>query len=195
MAPLIVDNSKRLCECGRELYRPYNSRIWPKKCRFCFDQEKHKTKQSYLKPKIKPTEKQKAMKYADDAFSRYIRLKFSFEWGNELYCKCYTCNRTLPIKEIELGHYLRRNLKSLRFNENNGRPQCHYCNTTMDGLKGLFGQKLIQEIGIEAFDNLRQLSLFDEPETIEFYRENASKYRVKLNHLLRQRNLINPWKT
>jgi hypothetical protein len=140
------------------------------------------------------TPRQKAMDTADKWFSWYIRLKYSFEMNGELFCKCYTCETIKPIKNIDNGHYVSRKEKSTRFAENNARPQCVRCNDHLHGEHTKFGLNLVKEIGVEAVDNLRQLSLFIGEDNELFYREQAKIYRLKFNDLLKEKNVSNPWK-
>jgi hypothetical protein len=61
----------------------------------------------------------------DAVLSRYIRLKYAD--GNGLV-PCYTCNRKLPIAQIQNGHFIHRADMATRFLEDNCRPQCPACN-------------------------------------------------------------------
>jgi hypothetical protein len=199
-----------ICKCGKE-FKPYyrNEIIVSKKCPSCRHKEayekgkdkppiqrnnpKFATKTSG-KPKKKKTPRQCAMDRADEWFSKYIRLRYSFEDRGELYCRCYTCNRPHPIKQIENGHYVNREHKTVRFHPNNARPQCTHCNCYRSGKHAIFGTKLAKEIGVEEVDNLRQMSMFPGEDNELFYREQANKYRKLFNQLLKEKGIKNPWR-
>lgn len=81
---------------------------------------------------------------ADVWFSRFIRLTYADEKG---YCVCYTCGKRYFWKDIQCGHYIKRQYKTTRFNENNCRPQCVHCNYALQGNDIVFRKKLVNEIG------------------------------------------------
>ena len=141
------------------------------------------------------TEKQKARDRADQWFSRYIRIKYSVDAYYMLVANCYTCGRIHPIKHLDCGHYINREHISVRFNENNARPQCTYCNRYRSGKHFDFGVKLAKEIGAEEFDNLRQMAMFTDNDNELYFREQAEFYRKKVNEIIKERNIINPWKS
>lgn len=144
--------------------------------------------------KKRKSPRQKAMDRADEWFSKYIRLKYSFESCGELVCRCYTCNSIHWIKQLDCGHYVNREHKTVRFDENNARPQCVFCNQHRSGRHAIFGLNLEKEVGAEEVDRLRQLSLFPGEDNEQFYREQADKYRNLFNELLIERKIKNPWK-
>lgn len=126
-----------------------------------------------------------AMTLADIYFSRYIRLKHSFEHNGERFVNCYTCPTVVLIKESDNGHFIKREHKSVRYDENNCRPQCKICNgdTKHNGKQADFRRELVNEIGEENVLELERKSR----ETIKadsyFYRAIATKYRVKVNEI------------
>ncbi|GEM_PF-843658 len=181
---------------GIPKYRRPNSTIWV--CPQCLI-EKNKTKlntptkKKATKKRRKKTPRQKAMEKADMYFSRYIRLKYSFEVNGELYCKCYTCGNIHHIKKIQLGHWQRRGYKTTRFHENNGRPQCVKCNYFHSGVPEKFEINLIKEIGIEEVIKLKELSQKIGHDDLIFYTAQAEIFKHKFNELLKERGLVNPW--
>lgn len=144
--------------------------------------------------KRKKTERQKAMDRADEWFSRYIRLKYSFESGGELFCRCYTCGNTHSILEIQNGHFQRRGYKTTRFHINDARPQCVQCNYHHSGEPEKFELNLIRDIGHDKVNELKRLAQEIGEDNEIFYREQASKYRKLFNMLLKERKHQNPWK-
>jgi len=64
-------------------------------------------------------------KKLDTIFSTYIRLKYADE---DLNVKCFTCDKVYHYKKIQNGHFYSRSILSLRWDEQNCRPQCYGCN-------------------------------------------------------------------
>ena len=125
-----------------------------------------------------------AMRLADMYFSRYIRLKHS---SNE-ECTCYTCGKVEPIKEVDNGHYQKREHKATRYHENNCRPQCKTCNgdTKHNGKQDEFRVNLANEIGEENVSEIEILAKSTIKANTKFYRDIADEYREKLNALQKE---------
>lgn len=125
-----------------------------------------------------------AMRLADKYFSRYIRLKYS-NFGK---CTCYTCGMIKDIKEVDNGHYMKREHKSTRYNENNCRPQCKICNgnTKHNGKQAEFRVNLVNEIGEDEVYKIELLSRQTIKANYKFYKEIADEYRKKINELQKQ---------
>lgn len=122
-----------------------------------------------------------SMKLADTYFSRYIRLKHSVDKK----CTCYTCGDIKAIKEVDNGHYQKREHKATRYHEDNCRPQCKTCNgdTKHNGKQDEFRVNLSYEIGEEKVVEIERLAKTKIDASSFFYREIATKYRIKLNEL------------
>jgi len=198
----------RLCKtegCFKQIPKPTHTSIWPKYCYSCTNIRTNKellskmslpSKTNYKWTKTgkkELTPRQKAMNSADTWFSRYIRLKHSEVIGDIIVCTCITCNDKHGIKSIDAGHYVNRDHKLVRFNENNARPQCHQCNRFKSGKHAIFGINLAKEIGIDEVDNLRQMSLFPGEDNELFYKEQAEIYRLKFKELLKEKGIKNPF--
>lgn len=193
----------KICNCGRKTYPRYNSTIIPDKCPTCQLKDATKSQKTIksfpvekfnTSAKKKRSSRQKAMDNADMWFSRYIRLKYSIEIVDDLFCKCFTCGKLHSIKNIDCGHYIGRGEKHLRFNEDNARPQCKKCNRFKQGEHKLFHSNLIKEIGFEKVDQLLQIQLYPGEDNEIFYREQAKIYREKFNQLVKEKG-GNPWRT
>lgn len=193
---------------GTEKRRKYNSSIFV--CPEC-DREKSQSRikhnnallsrssvkrkeRSLNSDKRSKTPRQKAIDRADMYFSRYIRLLYSDERSGILVCKCYTCGSIHAMKSNDCGHWQRRGYKTTRFNENNARPQCRQCNHYYQGKPEVFERNLAKEIGQQAVNDLKELAFETGEDSEQFYREQAEKYRLKVNELLKERNIKNPWK-
>ena len=90
-------------------------------------------------------------KKLDTIFSIYIRLKYADEDFN---VQCFTCDRIYPYKKIQNGHFYSRGILSLRWDEQNCRPQCYGCNIARSGNYIEYYKRLEKEIGKGGMDYL-----------------------------------------
>ena len=81
------------------------------------------------------------VKNLDAWFSRYIRLTYS-KGG---YARCFTCGTRKHWKQLQAGHFQSRAKYSVRWSEDNVRPQCAKCNIQNGGQQYVFGQNLNKE--------------------------------------------------
>jgi hypothetical protein len=65
------------------------------------------------------------LKKLDKVFSEYIRLRDSDENG---ICTCITCGVMHHWKNMDNGHFIKRQHMLLRFSEINCNAQCRKCN-------------------------------------------------------------------
>lgn len=75
--------------------------------------------------KIKKSERQKAIEKADKYCSQYVRITNA---DKDWYCTCYTCLKKKHRKEIQCGHNISRKYIIVRYDLDNLRPQCYWCN-------------------------------------------------------------------
>ena len=191
MSEIPKKNSKT-CHCGNTFVR-YSTLVTKcPKCQIKAMQSKKESKQDKLpfqvnkfntaiktKPKRQKSEKQKAKANAWTWFSRFIRLSNSV---NGEYVVCYTCGKIHGIKEVDAGHFITRSKDSVLFNENNCRPQCKKCNRFQQGRSYDFEVKLIDEIGREKVEQLKELAKMPVHYTVEDYEQIASLYKFKVNN-------------
>ena len=78
-------------------------------------------------------------KKADKAFSRYVRLRDSVYDGEKWVGTCITCTREMIVMQEDkwraganLGHFIGRGCKELRYDEYNTNLQCAHCNAWRD---------------------------------------------------------------
>lgn len=186
----------KTCHCGNTFVR-YSTLVTKcPKCQIKAMQSKKESKQDKLpfqvnkfntaiktKPKRQKTEKQKAKANAWTWFSRFIRLSHSV---NGEYVVCYTCGKIHGIKEVDAGHFITRSKDSVLFSENNCRPQCKKCNRFQQGRSYDFEIKLIDEIGREKVEQLKELAKMPVHYTVEDYEQIASLYKFKVNNLQKE---------
>jgi len=189
--------SDLICECGNTIPQRRNSTIQEKKCPKC------KYAEVMEKGKKKKTgkgsgDKKGKMKYADEQFSKYIRLLYSFPAlgnKNERLCKCYTCGTVKTLKVIHSGHYHGRGRMNLRYVLRNARPQCYRCNYFLQGAHTTFRQNLINEIGAEEVADMDKTAYQDHIKAdIEFFRQMGGKYKQLVNELIKELGIEDPWK-
>jgi len=212
---MIEIGEKLKCQdCGREFRWIPNSTIKPKRCRMCENRRllerssfarknKRGDKTSkYTSSGNKPakhgkTSKQKARDRADEWFSRFIRIKYAFKIQNgDVFCKCFIDSNVKPkhAKHFDNGHCFSRSFLLTRYEEDNCRPQNRSSNRfsgEADHYK--FKDKLKAEIGEERFDRLEKLRKQEGQDTEEFYREQADKYRILTNELIKQHSIKKWW--
>lgn len=108
-------------------------------------------------------------KKLDAVFSQYIRHKYA---KNGLV-KCYTCSTIKPIKEMQNGHWIPRNVLATRFEEKNCRPQCVGCNMFNKGRPDVFSVNLLKEgVDIEKMSQLRY----------KIFKVDSSWYENRINY-------------
>ena len=76
--------------------------------------------------------------------SLFWRLYYS---DNNGFGVCYTCGARKHYKEANLGHFLSRAYKAVKFHKDNLRFQCVKCNKWKNGLPAVFRENLCDEIG------------------------------------------------
>tara|TARA_R100000231_G_scaffold139539_2_gene121160 strand:+ start:1298 stop:1684 length:387 start_codon:yes stop_codon:yes gene_type:complete len=95
----------------------------------------------------KKLSKSKLIKKLDRIFSIYVRLFNADKNGN---CKCITCGKQQHYKQLHAGHFISRRHLCTRWDLNNVKPQCIYCNTYQQGRQYEFslqlGKKLSQDL-------------------------------------------------
>lgn len=125
---------------------------------------------------MKPTQKN-----ADAVFSKYIRLKNSHQG----YVKCYTCGIIKHWKEMDNGHFIKREFHRTRYDERNCKPQCTKCNYHNSGMQDEFAKNIIDEYGIDAFNDLMNKKHLPYTEYLEgLYASVIAKYQPLLKGLL-----------
>lgn len=113
-------------------------------------------------------------KELDKVFSLYIRNKYA----KDGLVQCYTCSVTKPIKEMQCGHWIPRNILGTRFDENNCRPQCVGCNMFQRGRPDVFAVNLIAE-GVDIIKLQQQrYNVFKVDK--KWYEEQIKNYKKKL---------------
>ncbi len=87
----------------------------------------------------------------DRVFSEWIRRKDADAGGT---VKCVTCPRLLFWREAHAGHFIKRQHRSVRWDERNVAPQCPADNVYKGGCQDEFAAHIIREHGHAVFDEL-----------------------------------------
>jgi hypothetical protein len=136
---------------------------------------------TFPKTKSKPTSTLKAK--LDKEFSLYIRLKHADDNG---MCRCISCGKIVPWKEIQNGHYMSRRYMSTRFSEDNCRPQCVACNIFNQGNAQMFRRGLIMQIGEQRVDIIEARARCESKKYSNFEYEALIKMYREMNRQLRK---------
>jgi len=112
-------------------------------------------------------------------FSKYIRLRYA----RNGYVLCYTCGKIMNWKEAQAGHGLSGRGNTILFDEELVKPQCPRCNLFLGGNYDIFHKKLIEEYGLEWYNNklrlkskTKQFTLSELQKLYDKYRKLAQKY-------------------
>lgn len=150
---------QRKCKSCGELFKPFSTtnKTCSMACTLDFVQSEKKKKASKPKSKKaapKPRTVGKLRLDLWDEFSLYIKLVHSAdgEW-----CNCYTCDKPIKIGTIDCqgGHCFSKSANgNLYFDERAVRPQCSYCNCGEGGNHWIFNERLKQEIGLAAWNDM-----------------------------------------
>jgi len=116
----------------------------------------------------------KLKKDLDAVFSRYIRNKYA----KDGMVKCYTCTTIKPVKEMQNGHWIPRNVTATRFLEENCRPQCVACNMFQKGKPDVFAVNLMRE-GVDIEELQKKRYVIFKVDRI-WYENMISEYKEKL---------------
>lgn len=201
--------TEMICSCGNKFKPHYrNGILVSKKCPNCQLKSLHKefkpkgvqfaselTIKRNKAEKKQKTSRQKWMDKADKIFSQYIRIKFSFMSGGELFCRDIITGKIYGIKFVDNGHCFSRAHKTTRFEEDNCRPQNRSSNRfsgEADHYK--FIKNLKAEIGEERFSRLESLKDETGDDSEIFYKLNYETYKCLLNEEFKRRRIKNPWK-
>lgn len=110
----------------------------------------------------------------DKAFSIWVRKSGADHTGRAC---CYTCGKVQQWREMDAGHFRSRVHHATRWDEQNVKPQCKFCNGPRGGEQYLFGVALDREYGEGTADRLtakskttRKFTTAELDELTEYYR-------------------------
>ena len=117
----------------------------------------------------------------DELFSKYIRYSYADGRGN---CSCFTCDAVKPIAEMDCGHFVARQHRSLRWSPLNAHPQCRYCNRYCEGKKDVYSLRLVQKYGPNILLELQEEKHKIRKWTPVDLERLIGEYKVKLKDLV-----------
>jgi len=159
------------------------ARFCSKSCRLKFtnwkkrkDKEKEK-----LKKKNKRETTGMLTRKLDWIFSEYIRRKYSDEnW----MITCISCEKVIHWKESHNCHWLPRGKKQYRFDQDNCRPWCAWCNTfNQEKHIRVFTIKQIARLGAETVDIMNDNTKYVYRQGKTELRALIEEFTTKLNNL------------
>lgn len=126
------------------------------------------------------------MKKADSAFSKYVRIRWSDKDG---ICTCVTCGRMRHWKEVDAGHYRRREHQTTRYDERNVHPQCRYCNFYRGGAEVEHREYIDKTYGEGTAYEIEQKSRMRSRRTAFDMHMIRKEYEQKLKDLCLERGI------
>lgn len=84
-------------------------------------------------------------------FSEFIRLRDADENG---MCKCFTCGLVRHWKQMDCGHGIGRQHKSVKYSEKNNHAQCKRCNGFEGGKREVYKEEVDKRYGKGSWDLL-----------------------------------------
>lgn len=138
-----------------------------------------KSKRTKKKPSLSALERK-----LDGIFSEYIRRRDADEGGT---VRCVTCPRLLFWRDAHAGHFIKRQHRSVRWDERNVASQCPSDNVFKGGCQDEFAAHIIKKYGHEVFDEL----MSKKHEVCKYTRDDLERliadYKAKLLSLETQR--------
>lgn len=101
--------------------------------------------------------------------ARYIR--------DERYY-CFTCDKEITGSGVQTGHFIPNSVGGalLRYNLDNLRLQCYYCNINLGGNGSEFYRKLVTEKGQPFVDALFELKNKGSVNALDHYKKLLAEY-------------------
>ncbi len=93
---------------------------------------------------------------------------------------CFTCDKPISGSNCQLGHFIPRSVGGvlLRYNLDNLRLQCYYCNINLGGNGSEFYPRLVKEKGKKFVNNLFKLKGKKIRKPLEYYNLLLIKYKL-----------------
>ena len=142
--------------CGSDFHWSYQCRLNPKRGYTI----KKKYEQAYKTGKTPKHDKllssqtlnrKRLIMELDKYCSLIVRISASNQFG---ILSCYTCGKRIPWKCSDCSHLISRQWLGTRFDFDNMRPCCQFCNRTLHGNLKIYRQNLTREIGEDRVNRL-----------------------------------------
>lgn len=119
-------------------------------------------------------------KKIDAVFSEWVRRKGADANGNN---RCVCCGATHHWKELQAGHYFRRQYINTRWDERNVWPCCFACNVWRRGNYAMYAQFMYKTLGQPVVDELEALHRTQVKLYYSDYLELLNRYKGLLAQL------------
>jgi len=132
------------------------------------------------KTPLKKKSKSNIRKLQDELWQECRRISLERYLNKDGKHYCFTCDKPIESSNRQLGHFIPNSVGGalLRYNLDNLRLQCYYCNINLGGNGSEFYRRLVIEKGQKFVDNLFQL---------KFQTTKAEDHYIKL--LIEYKNL------
>ncbi len=144
-------------------------------------------KEKPKKEKIKKPKKESITKLEhklDAVFSKFIRIRDAIKTtGSKDHLICYTCDKYLPVKEGQNMHFCSRRHKILRWDEDNCKWGCVWCNVMLHWNYIVYTRRMQNEYWIDKIDELISKSHTTFRPSREFLEEKIEYYEKQLTIL------------
>jgi hypothetical protein len=122
----------------------------------------------------------------DKAFSDFVRLRDSVGISDSLWIRCITCNKFVPLKESDAGHFMSRNHLATRYNVMNVNAQCRKCNRFQSGRQFEHGQAIDKKYGPGTAEKLVMFSKMKQKFTEQGYLNMIQFYRGEVKRMKKE---------
>lgn len=117
----------------------------------------------------------------DKQFSIYIRLRDCLKTtGTTTRGKCFTCDKILPFKKLQCGHFISRKHNNTRYDEQNCYAQCAGCNVFKHGNYIEYTLRLIEKYSKRRIVTLQKRSQKIKKFTVQELESLIKKYKKKI---------------
>ncbi len=90
----------------------------------------------------------------DEVFSQYIRLRDSYQKGDERRVKCPLCWAEMNRKQAQNMHFISRWILKYRFSENNCHAGCYRCNVVLNWNYIIYTRYMQKKYWVNYVDSL-----------------------------------------
>lgn len=126
--------------------------------------------------------------------SQYVRLRDSSYTDSGWVGRCITCNRELTVLSEEgkwrvganLGHFIGRGCKELRYDEFNVNLQCAHCNAWRDkeDMLQAYRKGIVDKYGDRILKELKERAKITRTNSREELEQIIHDAQTELNHML-----------
>lgn len=92
---------------------------------------------------------------------------------------CFTCSKRIEKANCQLGHFIPNSTGGalLRYNLDNLRLQCYFCNINLGGNGAEFYRRLVNEKGQQFVDDLFEIKRKGSVNALDWYKKLLNEYK------------------